>query len=199
MNEAVVRRVVRKLTLWDARAAQAKHPDLAAAVAEEVHAAFDRALRTPPPGCVRAWLASSPGRRTRRHGNMCMMRTPRDLAVHWAREGVCVTFYKSDADAHGRLDLRVVDPTRRPTFHTLRCAAAPLAWFASGAATLRVAAVVRHPAADALLALLAQFTEPRLAQSAAPLGRRAAAPAAPPPRRAASTSPPRARGATSAA
>jgi hypothetical protein len=195
MNEAVVRRVVRRLTLWDARAAQRAHPDLAAAVAEETHAALEHAQRTPPPGCVRAWLAEPPARKTRRQGDMCMMRTPRDMAVHWARDGVCVTFYKSDADTHGRLDLRVVDPTRRPTFHTLRRAATALAWFAGRATRVRVAAIVQHPAADVLLALLVRFTEPQLA-TAWPPGRRAPAPEAPPPRRAASTSPPRARGAT---
>lgn len=162
MNADVTRRLVRRLSLWDARRAQAAHPELAAAVEDEVAAALGQALRTPPPACLRAWLELRPSEHTRRHGALSLHRTRRDVTIQWASRGVCVTFYKRDDHAKGKLELRDlpdVGPGQAPlpTFDTLRDAAAALSWFVHRADVVHTRAMVHRPTREVLNLVLGRF------------------------------------------
>jgi hypothetical protein len=85
-----------------------------------------------------------------------VLRGKRVTCIHWPVDGSCVELIKWDSDRGNKLLVHTNDTARRPTFDTLRNAAAALAWFADRSCTVRTAAAAHHPPTEVLHVLLSR-------------------------------------------
>lgn len=166
LPDDVVRVIVPRLSLWDARSLQRAYPSFRRLVAERVQCVVDRAVRSPRPKVLDAFLDVPPRFSTRVHGPFSLLRTPRDLAVHYSVEGAVVVAWRHDKLDVARVELRMpVEPTR-PTFDTLEHVLAALWWFWSAlrargckTITFRTRALVHHPVSEVLNTTATTFVE----------------------------------------
>lgn len=130
----VVRLIVPRLSLWDARSLQLAHPSFVELVHEATAHVVELALAVPRPGLIDAFLDTRPGFRERVHGDFVMFRTPKDLTMQHVRGGVAVTMHlmhpEAKPGAHARVELRVCAGAPWPTFDTLKVALTVLRWYA---------------------------------------------------------------------
>lgn len=165
----VMRAIVRRLSLWDARSLQNAHPAFARLVAEAVQGVVDKAMSAPPPPVLDAFLNVPPCSSERTHGCVTLFRTPRDATLHIATpDRVTVvarlTHAPSGADPRGRIELRMPPEPTRPTFDTLLHVLATMWWAHTafrqkgcGPVEFKTRAPVHHPVSEVLNMLAAQF------------------------------------------
>lgn len=166
LSDDVVRVIVPRLSLWDARSLQRAHSSFGRLVAEHVERVVDRAVRSPRPRVLDAFLDVPPRFSTRVHGPFTLLRTPHDLAVHYSYEGVVVVARRADKHDVARVELRMPVEPARPTFDTLERVLAALRWFstalrARGCRTIevRTRALVHHPVSEVLNTTATTFVE----------------------------------------
>lgn len=165
LSPDLLRLIIPKLALWDARSMQLSHPVFVRAVSDVVAAAVDGALVSPRPPVVDAFLKSRPGFQERTNGGFVMLRTPRDLTIQHVHDRVAVVL--NIVDHRAKLCVRVLDPSARPTFDTLVHTLRALWWFATAVAALpgvtqvrtRTHASVHHPTSEVLNTLATAFVE----------------------------------------
>ena len=124
----VLRQIIPRLTLWDARAMQLAHPLFVPLVHECVSAAVQHAIKVPRPKLVDTFMRL-PARFTERvHNEFVCMRTPRDLRIMATYDEVTTTLAVVGCTA--RIELLACDSSPRPTFETLEHTLAAMWWFA---------------------------------------------------------------------
>lgn len=123
----VVRLILKKLPLWDARSLQLAHPSFVPFVHEAVEGAVRRAAQEPCPALVDRFLSSRPGFQERIHKEFILFRTPKDLTMQYVHDKVCVVLRLGTKDA--RIELRVLEGAPWPTFDTLARALTVMHWY----------------------------------------------------------------------
>jgi hypothetical protein len=174
----VLRALLARLSLWDARSLQHAHPDMARLVHDHVADVVAGALRSARPRLVDAvldtFLNASPGFQERacpRH-NITATRTPRDVTMHAACGGgvvVVLTVLEGPTRARrwGRVEVRTTPPppSGRPGFDALERTLRALWWFAQALeergveTSFRTRALVHHPPSEVLNTLATAFVE----------------------------------------
>lgn len=128
LSNDVLRILVPKLSLWDARSLQLAHPCFARIVHEVVKEVVERAMMTELPSMVDRFLNTRPGFQERIHHDFILFRTPKDLTVQYVRDRVCVSL-RMDSRHGTRVELRVQPDACWPTFPMLERALGVLWWY----------------------------------------------------------------------
>lgn len=165
----VLRRIVPRLPLWDARSLQLSHPLFVPLVHDQVARCVARALDAPRPRLIDAFLKTPPGFRERVHGDFVMLRTSLDLTVQHARDGVAVVLRLATDVPKAAIEVRVFAGAPWPTFDTLQQTLTALRWFAEAVRERGVAAVVfktraflHHPVSEVVNVVATEFVERHL-------------------------------------
>lgn len=160
----VLRAVLHRLTLWDARSVQHAHPACAVIVHDIVAGLVDRVLRSQRPPVLDAFLRSAPTFHERVHGDYVFMRTPRDTKIQAACDGAIVRAHVHDHWA--RVELECGAHLPRPTFATLEKTLQALWWFSQAlearhgaqfCVVFRTRAPYHHPTSEVLNTLATTF------------------------------------------
>lgn len=172
LSDDVLRRIVGRLALWDARAVQRASPAFAALVHEAVEGAVQASLASPRPRFLDRFLASPPGFRELVHDGFVGLRSPRDTTLQWCAGGVRVRLFLPGGE-RGQVDVDVVDLACWPTLQTARETLEALRWLAQAghAATgQRVDACLRakvhRPVSEVLNTLARAFGQRHLGDCA---------------------------------
>lgn len=133
VSDDVMRSVIGRLSLWDARSMQRAHPSFARLVSETVGSVVHEAARAPRPRhvdrCIATFLkGSQPAFQESVNGNFTCMRTPLHVHLSHAHQGVVVSL--SLTRERACVAVRVVDPACRPSMETAYHALAAVRWFA---------------------------------------------------------------------
>lgn len=168
----VLRLLVPRLTLWDARSLQLSHPSFVPVVHEQVALCVERALKAARPQLIDAFLKTPPGFRERVHGDFVMLRTRKDVTVQHAREGVAVVLRAVAGVPKASVEVRVFAGAPWPTFATLERTLMALRWFAAALRERGVAdvqfntrAFLHHPVSEVVNLVATQFVEQYLAET----------------------------------
>lgn len=162
----VLRAVLHRLSLWDARAVQHAHPACAEIVHDVVAAIVDRVVRSQPPHMIHAFLRSVPGFHERVHDNCVFMRTPHGMEIQASCEGAVVKLqvYRQWA----RVEVQSAAHVGRPTFTTLEKTLQALWWFSRAveewqgpqfSVVFRTRALYHHPTSEVLNSLATTFVQ----------------------------------------
>lgn len=166
----VLRTVLHRLTLWDARSVQHAHPSCAEIVHDLVESVVDRVLRSERPRQIDAFLQSTPSFHERTHGPYVFMRTPLTLRIEACCEGATVllrVFRPARPNAWACIEVLSGAHRPRPTFATLESTLRTVWWFARAvteafgdvAVTFRTRALLHHPPSEVLNTLATAFVE----------------------------------------
>lgn len=123
----IIRLIVPRLSLWDARALQLAHPLFAELVHEHVQCVVRAAASEARPRMIDRFLNCRPTFQELVYDGFVFMKTPLDCTLQYAYGGFVVHCRSDHTTA--RIELRTVDPTCRPTFETLGRVVAALQWF----------------------------------------------------------------------
>lgn len=165
LNEDVLRLVIWHLSLWDSRNLAKACPSLAPLVSEETIGAIEAGLRAQRPEFLDAFATARPSFQERCRESFVLLRTPLDLTIQSCVDGVNVTATKRDKGGKGaRVDVRVIDPARRPTLASLTSTIARVAWFSQvfDVREYRTRAVTHHPPSETLNSLVSRVVATRI-------------------------------------
>lgn len=160
LSPDIMRLIIPRLSLWDARSLQQAHHSFAPLVHEHVACLAERARELPRPQFIDRFLKSTSPFQELVHQDFVFLRTPRDCTLRHTCDGTCVLLYVCDGDAH--LELRVTDPAARPTFATLGKVLTVLWWFGTATACrlhTRTRASTHRPVSEVLNSVATAFVE----------------------------------------
>lgn len=164
----VLRVVLHRLTLWDARSVQHAHPACAEIVHDIVQSVVNRVLRTERPKVIDTFLRSAPSFQERVDGVYVLMRTPRGITIQASCEGAMVVMRLFTPTAWALIEVRSGAHTPRPTFATLEKTLQTVWWFSRAlrerfgndfSMVFRTRALVHHPPSEVLNTLATTFVE----------------------------------------
>lgn len=162
LSRDVLRLIVARLSLWDARSLQLAHPEFAALVHEHVARMVEAVRTTPRPSELDTFLKTRPGFQERSYEEFVFLRTPKDLIVHACHDGVTVLLHKAEECARIEVRMPPVTQRMRPGFDTLRHTLQSMWWFAaaaSGNVHIRTRATTHHPPSEVLNTLAGTFAK----------------------------------------
>lgn len=170
LSADVLRAVLHRLTLWDARSVQHAHPACAEIVHEIVESVVNRVLRAERPKVLDMFLRSAPSFQERVGDEYVFMRTPRGIQVEASCEGAMVVlrvFRPGQPNAWAVIEVRSGAHMPRPTFATLEKTLQTIWWFVRslqacfGTVTVefRTKALMHHPPSEVLNTLATTFVE----------------------------------------
>lgn len=178
LSADVVRRIVARLSLWDARSLQLAHPGFVPVVSDVVEEWVRRAREAPCPALVDRFLNTRPGFQERVNGGFTLLRTPRDVSMQCAHERVVVSLRLRHDRGTARVEIRVLDGAPRPTFPTMQRALSAMWWYAGALARrgvprveFRTRAATHCPTSEVLNTLAHKFVDTHLEPLIQPIKR----------------------------